>query len=43
MRQLTHMSFNIFIFLCVLFLPSSVLAQGSAALMEGLAGSKCWF
>jgi len=36
MRQLTHMSFNIFIFLCVLFLPSSVLAQGSAALIEGL-------
>ena len=30
------MSFNIFIFLCVLFLPSSVLAQGSAALIEGL-------
>ena len=36
MRQLTHMSFNIFIFLCVLFLLSSVLAQGSAALIEGL-------
>ena len=36
MRQITHLSFNIFIFLCVLLIPSPVLAQGASALVEGL-------
>ena len=40
MRQLTHMSFNIFIFLCVLFLLHRFCARFSRA-YRGLAGSKC--
>ena len=36
MRHITHIAFYIFTLVCVVLIPSPVLAQGAAALVEGL-------
>ena len=42
MRHITHIAFYIFTLVCVVLIPSPVLAQGAAALVEGLPGM-AWF